>query len=201
MISYLAGTVRDVRMPYVTVVTNGIGFLVQVPSKYNLAVGASVELDIYTHVHQDNGMQLFGFFNADERALFTLIIGCSGIGPKIALAVLGGLSPTLFVSAVMTGDIRAFSGIEGIGPKKAENIILQLKDKVGKLALTGLDHLESPAVASIKQLSDVLTSLGYTRSETTACLEQVKKEGLFERASFDELIRKALAFMTKKSIA
>lgn len=201
MIAYLSGVVRDVRLPYITVVTNGIGFLVQVPSRYSLAAGSPVELDIYTHVTQDNGMQLFGFINGDERLIFTLVIGCSGVGPKIALAVVGGLAPALFVSAVMTGDMRAFNGIEGVGPKKAESIILQLKDKIGKLSLSGLENLESPMVTLIKQLLEVLGSLGYSRSETTACLEHLKTSGFLEGASFDELLRKALAFLSKKSFS
>ncbi len=200
MIAYLTGTAHAVQTPHITLVANGIGFLVTVPSNVHATLGGPLELAIYTHVTQDQGMQLFGFASSDERHIFSLIIACSGIGPKIGLAILGALSPALFVSAVLSGDVRAFHGIDGVGPKKAESLIMQLKDKIGKLSLSP-EFSQTPTVSSIKQLSEVLASLGYSRAETSACLEHLKKEGWLEHATFDALLRKGLAFFAKKSTA
>lgn len=196
MIAYLSGTVHDVRIPYVTIIANGIGFAVQVPAKYTIQKGGALALEIYSHTTQDNGVQLFGFENIDEKNVFMLIIGCSGLGPKIGLAVLSALTPTLFVSAILTSDVKGLSSVEGIGPKKAESMVMQLKDKVSKLAL---DQKEiTTGAGNVKQLSDVLASLGYSRSEITLALEHLRQGGLLQQASFDELVRKGLGFLAKK---
>ena len=198
VIAYLSGLVRVAQGSVITLVVNGIGFLVHVPSSYSLSMGSAAELEIYTHVTQEQGMQLFGFQSSDERIVFKLIIGCSGLGPKIALALLSNLTPSLFISAIMTGDSRALSSVEGIGAKKAESMIMQLKDKVAKLVLTGEPKQESRAMLTLKQLSDVLSSLGYSRLEITRALQYLQENGLLGQASFDELLRKALALLAKK---
>lgn len=196
MIAYLSGTVHDIKPPLITLVVNGIGFAVNVPARYSLQKGSLVTLEIYSHMTQDNGIQLFGFENSDEKSVFALIISCSGLGPRIGLAVLSSLTPSLFVSAILTSDIKGLSSIEGIGPKKAESMILQLKDKASKVAL---DQSEITVGAGhVKQLSDVLASLGYSRSEITSALEHLRQQGMLQQAPFDELVRKGLGFLAKK---
>jgi holliday junction DNA helicase RuvA len=197
MVSYLAGTVREIHPPSITLVVNGIGFAVYVPSRYQFEKDNPAELEIYTHVTQEQGMQLFGFKTSDERATFGLILTCSGIGPRIGLAILSSLTPALFASAVISGDIKALSSIEGIGPKKAESIIMQLRDKIAKLALRE-PGAEISSASRIKQVADVLSSLGYSRPEITAALGHLREAGLPPEASFDELLRKALALFAKK---
>jgi Holliday junction DNA helicase RuvA len=196
MIAYLSGTVHDVRIPSVIILANGIGFTVQIPAKYAIQKGAMVALEVYSHTTQDNGTQLFGFETVDEKNIFMLIISCSGLGPRIGLAILSALTPSLFVSAILTSDVKGLSGIEGIGPKKAESMIVQLKDKVSKLALDQAEMTSS--AGNVKQLSDVLASLGYSRSEITSVLEHLRHGGLLQSASFDELVRKGLGFLAKK---
>jgi holliday junction DNA helicase RuvA len=197
MIAYFSGIVREVRGSSLVLVVNNIGFMVQVPARYHFVPGASVELAIYTHVTQEQGLQFFGFEQSDERELFALILGCSGIGPKVALALVNGLTPAAFVTAVLTGDTRALSSVDGVGPKKAESIILQLKDKVTKVAFAQ-DSTRSSVVVHLKQLSDALFSLGYSRFEVTSALEQIKREGSLEVSSFDVLLRKSLAVLAKR---
>jgi holliday junction DNA helicase RuvA len=198
MISYLHGTVHGSKPPLVTLVVNGIGFAVHIPARYVVQKGAQVSLEIYCHMTQDHGMQLYGFETIDEKMVFAHIIGCSGLGPKIGLAVLGSLTPALFVSAVLSGDVKTLSGIDGIGAKKAESMVMQLKDKVAKLAITQDGLPGSQSMGHVKQLSDVLGSLGYSRQEITAALEHLRQNGLLQQASFEEIVRKGLGFLSKK---
>ncbi len=198
MIAYLTGAVHDIKQQQLVILVNGIGFAVHVPSRYCLQKGQQATLEIYCHMTQDNGLQLYGFETIDERAVFVLIISCSGLGPKIGLAVLGALTPPLFASAVLSHDIKTLSSIEGIGVKKAESMVLQLKDKISKLALTHSDTLSNNAAGHVKQLSDVLVSLGYSRTEISMVLEHLRQAGTFQQGSFDELVRKGLGFLAKK---
>ena len=196
MIAYLFGQIRDIRSGHITLVVNGIGFDLQIPQSYQFQIGSQVAFEVYTHSNQEQGAQLFGFNTVDERHIFTLVISCSGVGPKIGLAVLSSLTPALFISAVMTGDIKTLSSIDGIGRKKAESMIMQLKDKVAKFALSGTEQV-SHSAQSVKQVSDVLDSLGYTRQEVTGALERLRGDGMLD-VSFDEMLRKSLGYLAKR---
>jgi holliday junction DNA helicase RuvA len=198
MIAYLSGKVKDFRQSSITLVVSGVGFLIHVPDQYNFQTDEDIFLEIYSHYNQENGYQFFGFKTKDEKNVFSLILGCSGVGPKIGLATLTMLSPSVFISAIMTEDLKTLSSIDGVGRKKAESIILQLKDKVSKVQLSSSSSIPQ-AASSIKQLSEVLTSLGYGRQEISITIERLKEaQALNSKISFDELVRKALALLSKK---
>lgn len=198
MIAYLSGIVKDFKPSSITLLVNGVGFLVQVPDQYNFQINENISLEIYSHYNQENGTQLFGFKTKDEKTVFSLILSCSGVGPKIGLAALSMISPSVFVSSIMTEDLKTLSSIDGVGRKKAESIVLQLKDKVSKVALTGGEGIPQSA-SSIKQLNEVLTSLGYGRHEISATMESLKQAQAFNsKMSLDELVRKALTLLSKK---
>lgn len=179
-----------------TVMVQGIGFGVNVPNHYQFAQGATVQLEIYTHVTQDAGMQLFGFLTEDEKAVFMLIISCSGMGPKIGLGLLSELTPAQCVQAILTNDIKTLSSISGIGRKKAESLALQLKDKVEKLMLASTTHVPQATMA-LKNINDALYSLGYSRQEVASAMEFLKQSQLLE-VPFDEMLRKSLGFLAKR---
>lgn len=196
MIAYLSGIIRTMHGSLATLVVNGVGYAVQVPSRYQFMSQERVELEIYPHMHQENGLQLFGFKTQDEKTIFSLIISCSGMGPKIGLAVLGALTPSLVISAILTNDITTLSSIDGIGRKKAESMVLQLRDKAEKITLQDTTQC-TPAVSAIKQLSDALYALGYTRQEVTGALESVKGSQSLD-VPFDALFKQAMLFLAKK---
>ncbi len=152
------------------------------------------------HWNQEQGPSLFGFLSELEKTVFLLIISCSGIGPKIALAALGELTPAQFLQAIQEGNTKALSSVSGIGAKKAEQMILNLKDKVTKLIQTqgiiGTSD-ETNALAQWSNVTQVLQSLNYSKGEIEAAMRYIGKECAGRSLPFDELLRKALSFLSK----
>src|SRR5687767_5760119 len=134
MISFVHGTLLEAFPSHVTVEVNGIGYDVLIPlSTFEKlpVIGKGVKLLTHLTIREDAHL-LYGFISAQERDLFRLLINTvSGIGPKIALNVLSGMSVTAFRGAVANGDIKSLSSISGVGKKTAERILVELRDKVG----------------------------------------------------------------------
>ena len=118
------------------------------------------------------------------------------MGPKIGLAVLGALTPSQVISSLLTNDIKTLSSIDVIGRKKAENMVLQLREKAEKMTLQDITQCTA-AVSLVKRLSDVLYSLGYTRQEVTGALEYVK-DAQTPDVPFDTIFKRAMTFLVKK---
>lgn len=196
MIARLLGTIAEINPQLITVMVQGVGYAVGVIDERVYALQSTVDLHIYSHWNQENGPQLYGFQTAFERAVFSQILSCSGCGPKIGLAVLAHLSASEFVRAVAQGDTRMLSGVSGIGPKKAELMIMQLKDKVMKIMSAAVVG-DQGTLVKIKQLSAALTSLHYKPAEISSALESLNDAGL-ETMPFDELLRKSLSHLAKR---
>jgi Holliday junction DNA helicase RuvA len=159
-------------------------------------------MTVYTQMvwNQEQGPSLFGFVDATERTVFLLIISCAGLGPKIALAILAQMRVQGFLDAIMRNDEQALSRVNGIGQKKAAQIIVQLKHKVEKLIKSGfelatVDH----NLAHWNTLNDALVSLNYTRSEIARALKYVGDTQQGGSVAFDVLMRQALSFLSKKT--
>lgn len=204
MFAFIKGKVTSVSAPMVTIEneSGSLGYAIYVPQPHFFAQGSEVVVYTYMHWNQEQGPSLFGFLSELEKTVFLLIISCSGIGPKIALAVLSELAPVQFLQAVQEGNVKALSAVSGIGPKKAEQIILYLKDKVAKLIqnqnLAGMAGGESQVLAEWSNISQVLQSLNYSKGEIEAAMRHVGKEGAGKQLLFEELLRKALSFLSKK---
>jgi holliday junction DNA helicase RuvA len=200
MVSYLEGKIVSVDTRSVTIQSGGIGFSVQTASPENFQKDSEAKVLVHMHWNQDNGPSLFGFASDLEKQVFLLVISCSGMGPKIGLALLSQLSPGNFLSAVQEGNHKALSTVTGIGPKKAEQMVVQLRSKVAKLLDEGLIVADSGAVVleQWKNVGQVLKSLNYSRLEIDAALAHLRKEHGGSNASFDELIRAGLSFLAKR---
>jgi len=197
MISRLVGTVKESEHNYIILDVSGVGFQVYVPDIYAYTQNNQVELCTYLHWNQENGPQIYGFSTPESRVAFGLIISCSGFGPRIGLAILAALTPNQFFEAITLADQKALSAISGVGPKKAENLIVQLKDKIAKLPVKLGQAGENNTLGAIKQVSEALASLHYTRPEISQALEYVKKNFALESSSFDDILRKSLAYLSK----
>ncbi len=169
MIAHLKGRLFEKHPNRVIVDVNGVGYDVAVPLStfYGLGEpGTDVALRIHTHVREDV-LALFGFATALEQDLFERLIGISGIGPKVALAVLSGIEPLDLVHAIERADIARLTAIPGVGKKTAERISLELKDRLPKAAVAAAAGAAPPAAASADALRDDLLSallnLGYHR--------------------------------------
>ncbi len=196
MITWLEGTIKQIDEHSITIQQNGIGFGVYIPNAYALQVGQTIALHIHLHWNQEQGPTLFGFRSENEKTVFLLIISCPGIGPKIALSILANITIENFLIAVQTNSIATLTAINGIGTKKAEQMIVQLRDKVSKLiTIMAIDQHQQ--LSYWKELSDVLISLNYSRQEVAQALSTLKTDKQIPE-SFDQALRKALSFLAKR---
>ena len=133
------------------------------------------------------------------KIVFLLIISCSGIGPKIGLAVLNHLEPTAFLQAIIEENVKVLSSISGIGTKKAEQICVALKHKVAKLLKDQPTLTSSSSSLSLwKDLTDTLTSLGYSPSEIKLATNHLKENNFDATTPLSTILRKSLAFLSSK---
>lgn len=198
MINHIRGTITAIDGVIITVDVGGFGLGLSVAQAHLYSLSQSVHFVTFLHWNQESGPQIFGFSSSLERQIFILIIGCSGIGPKIALAVLGQLSPHEFIAAVSLDDVKTLSSLKGIGLKKAEALILHLQDKLKKFTdMSSTVSGEHIALTHIKNITEVLTSLDYSRQEITFTMDHLKKNTAFASSSFDDLLRKSLTFLAK----
>lgn len=200
MITCLTGTIKEIKEQSLTIEVHGVGFVLSVAKSEGFIVGKALMLYTYLHWNQESGPALFGFETELERAIFLLVTACSGIGPKIALSVLKNMQPSMFIKAVQTSDEKALSSVPGIGAKKAEQMIVQLRHKVEKLLESGIIIKDDKALAHWTTINDVLTSLHYSRTEINAALSYIKESELNQSATFDQLLRQALSFLSKRAI-
>ena len=201
MFSYVRGIVKGVVENQLTVDVHGVGFCLLVPNPEIFQKEKEATIAVHMQWNQEQGPTLYGFANEYEKAVFLLVVSCSGIGPKIALLVLQNLSPVTFLRAIQTADIKILSSISGIGPKKAEQLIMQLKHKVTALVDRGWSEGNSDDTIALEQwknISQVLLSLNYSRQEVDQALSHIAQEGQGADVSFDVLMRKALSFLAKR---
>jgi holliday junction DNA helicase RuvA len=195
VIASLRGTVVEVGADQVVIETGGVGFAVSVPAReaarLSRSVGEQASLTTYLHVRED-ALQLFGFADARSRGFFLLLMGVSGVGPKVALGILSTYAVEDLEAAVVRGDAERFESVPGIGKKLAQRLILELKDRVsGDLAeaLTA-----APALADVDQFvaaRSALQGLGMSLRQAEEALK-----GAPDDAPLEDLVRFAL---TRKS--
>ncbi len=197
MIARLRGTIIDVALQIITLDVQGVGYQVKVVDRSLYSLGSNVDLYIHYYWNQEQGPQLYGFDDTLSRDLFVALIGCSGCGPKLGLAVLSHFKPHDFLQVLITGDIKALSGVSGIGQKKAELISMYLKDKVARFTpQVGLE--EHASLKKLQQVQAALEALHYKKSEVAGAFEYLHSMGGLEESSFDELLRRALSFLAKR---
>jgi Holliday junction DNA helicase RuvA len=190
MIALLRGRVLDKQPNRVIVDVGGVGYDVQVPLSTFYDVGeegADVTLRVHLHVRED-ALQLYGFLTELERQLFERLISISGIGPKLAVAVLSGMEPRDLIAAVQRGDVVRLTGVPGIGKKTAERIVLELRDRLGQLVapVAGGPMAEAPAGDRLRtDLLSALQNLGYHRPQAEKAIQAAltaSPESTFEQA-------------------
>jgi len=198
MIARLSGTVIEKHPNRIIVDVNGVGYEVLVPLStfYGLGdAGASVALRVHTHVREDV-IALYGFGSTLEQELFERLISISGIGPKLALAVLSGIDTGELVRAIRSQDVVRLTRIPGVGKKTAERIGLELKDRMPQPAATSATGEAVSGVDDIKaDLLSALTNLGYNQAVAEKAVDFAIKKT--PEAGFEELLRDILRGMTR----
>jgi len=196
MIYRLQGTIDQLEGSLAIITVQDVGYGVMIPHPEQYAVGDTVSLQIAWHWNQEHGPQLFGFATEEERSLFQLIISCSGWGPKLALSLLHQTTAADCAAAIMGGDQATLSSFKGIGSKKAEALIMHLRNKVDKINFTSGNNAATHSAQKIKDLSDALQALRYSSSEIAVALRAIRERGDLQTTPFDQLLRIALRHVT-----
>lgn len=196
MISYISGILKYVNADSIIVDNNGMGYLIQVsPKTVSSLPQTGNEVCIHTYMSvSENLVALYGFAAREELELFNSLIGVSGIGPKSALGILGALSPSQLVMAVLTDDVKALSSAPGIGKKTAQRLVLELKDKLDSAqAVNDIDiPLTTTAVGESAEKNDALEALqalGFGSAEATKALNAVFVDGMTAEQAVSKALR------------
>lgn len=193
MIASLSGTIQKIEKTSLVLAVGGVGLRVFVPRTVLENVGGlGRSLHLHTHlVLRETELALYGFESEDDLQLFELLLGISGVGPKVALAILGTLSPELLKNAIMREETAVLQRVPGIGKKTAERIMFQLRDKMDfKGGATSM-----PLVSDVDaDVIDVLTSLGFSIVEAQAVLQKLPREV----KTIDERVQMALQYLDQR---
>ncbi len=192
MIGKLKGRVDEIFEDAVLIDVGGVGYYVFASTRTiaSLTQGQTATLTIETHVREDH-IHLYGFSDAAERDWFRMLVSVQGVGNKIGLAILSARSPEHIAHAIMAKDVAAFKAISGIGPKLAERIVTELKDKVGKMPTSNILPMSGKKTKSDSVAEDAisaLVNLGYGRSEAYAAALKASQEG----KNLDQIIKLSL---------
>ncbi|MCF2556935.1 MAG: Holliday junction branch migration protein RuvA [Bacteroidales bacterium] len=193
MIYCLSGKILKKNPDSAVISCGGVGYWVQIPSSASGALPpVGGEATLYTVLSvSENDISLYGFASEEQQACFKMLTGVSGVGPKAGLAILSVLTPDRIALAISSGDHKAFTAANGVGPKLAQRITLELKDKVGK-GLAGSAELGQVSAAAqsaggVAQAIGALVSLGYSQSEAAQAVARLDAS-----LPVEELIRLAL---------
>lgn len=199
MIAHLRGTLLEKHPHQAIVEAGGVGYDVAISVSTYTALpetGQEVKLRIFTNVRED-AIQLFGFLEAQEKALFEKLISVSGIGPKLAITVLSGLAAAELVKAIGGGDVQKLTRVPGIGKKTAERMVLELREKMEGLGgAAGVLAKGSSVVVLSGDESDVVSALTNLGSQAAAAETAVRKAAAeLGAAGFEKLFRRAMELL------
>ncbi len=190
MIALLEGKLAEKKPERVVLDVQGVGYELHVPLSTFLELpdeGKTVRLRVHTHVRED-ALQLFGFWSEAERLGFRLLIGISGVGPRLAVSILSGVPVERFVQSIRDGDLAALRSIPGVGPKTAQRILVELRDKLDAFESVGAPPLgEGVEAATVS----ALVNLGYSRGEAEKVVRSALEQ-LPEAPELETLVREAL---------
>jgi len=200
MIALVRGTLVYKSIDHVIVDVGGVGYRLFIPLSTFYTLPDDGEIRLYTHTHvREDALLLYGFLSLEEKDLFVILIGISGIGPKLAVNILSHIPVADLKNAIATGDIKRLSGLPGIGKKTAERLVLELKDKVGPAtgatATAAAPHAEgSSSAALIDDVLSALVNLGYKENQARKVLETME---LAPDVTMEEILKGALKVLVR----
>lgn len=183
MIGFLHGVIRRIQTDCCLLDVNGVGYRIYISETTRMQLEENETITIYTYLNvREDAMQLYGFLTQAEYDLFTLLISVSGIGPKVGMGILSGMSPQAIRMAIAAGDVPTLVKLPGIGKKSAERLILELKDKIGDIVIDDklVKKLPNNNVVVPSGIKDetlaALQGLGYSESEVLPIIEALEEE-------------------------
>ena len=197
MYHYLNGKIAEKTPTAVILDVNGIGYEVRVSlSTFSSLPNLGETVKLFTHfIVREDLQALYGFATEEEKEAFKLLISISGIGPKLAITLLSGVTLPELKRAIQEKNIPVLTAISGIGQKTAERVIIELKDKIGKAEVSAGKELIHDAGVSDQMVEDsvsALVSLGYTKQKAKEAIQKTLKAMLGKKPSVEEIIRAAL---------
>lgn len=203
MIAQIRGRLASKEPHRVVVDVNGVGYQLYIPlSTFYQLPEVSAEVLFHTHTHvREDAIQLFGFHTRDEQALFELLQGVSGIGPRLATNILSGISVEELVPALSEGNVARLRAVPGVGRKLAERLVVELREKVGSARLrqpAATPAGSAPALdQSLEDVVSALVNLGCSRKEAIKAAEAARQEA-GPTAEFEKLIKAALRGLSEQ---
>ncbi len=196
MIAFLKGYIEELQPDVVLLDVGGVGYMVEISAQtFNmLKLNTDVKLLIYHHI-TDNDQRLFGFYTNDEKELFELLITVKNVGPKSGLNIVSGLQAGLLIQAIQSADIATLTRVPGIGKKTAERIILELKDKIGKINTAASATDASASMGMADEVISALEALGFKRTEAEMATLKVLQNK--EVTTVQSAIKNALNMLKK----
>jgi Holliday junction DNA helicase RuvA len=196
MLEHISGQIAAIEKNELTIIVGGFGFCIAVPHAERYTISNTITLYTYLYWHQENGPTIFGFDTLVQKKLFLLLLSCSGIGPKIALAALGTFGTHQLATAIAQQNIQIIAQVPGIGTKKAESLAVLLKSKAR-------DFLEAHNLVTAQNndwldVQQALISLGYSTQEITQATTVLHSKQL-HLLPFDQQLRHALHILTKET--
>jgi Holliday junction DNA helicase RuvA len=193
MIASLSGRVESIDSDAAIIDVGGVGFRVYMPTSSLANIGKpGDEVKVYTHTHvREDNITLYGFPTAEELWLFEVMLGVTGLGPKLALAILSALTPDQVRMAIATGSTEMLDMIPGIGKKVASRIILELKEKIG----AGLAVMPTEETKENEDVLAALTVLGYSATEAVKAVANLPDDA---KMKLEEKVRLALQYLGSK---
>ena len=196
MIARLSGVIIEKHHDSAVIDVQGVGYQVYLSAQSTAHLppeGGRAQLRCYTHVRED-ALQLFGFITAEEEELFHLLIGVSGVGPKLAVNILSGMPATELAAAIRHGELARLTKISGVGKKTAERLVMELKDKLKTAALSAGRISQPPPPSADEALLSARINLGYRPAAAERTAESVRR--MHPAAPLEDQLREALRLIT-----
>ena len=202
MFDYFKGCITEKRKStkgtYLTIEVNGTGYLLEVTDRdfNSVAVNENTPIKIYSLLtHREDAMSLYGFLTKETRDIFQILLSVSGVGAKMGIALLNEFDACDIISLVIEGNFKELTRAKGVGPKLAQKIILELKDKLMKAEFPKSTASSIPQTQAISDTQAVLLSLGYEENEIETALKKVLPT-IAESSNSEEVLRKALTTLS-----
>lgn len=200
MFAFLRGAVALKSVEKIALDVGGVGYEVHVPGSLHRRLAVGQEITLLTHCHiREDAFTIFGFLREDEKRVFDMLLGVSGIGPKMAMSVVSAMTVAEFGRALLESDVDAFTKISGVGKKTAQRIVLEMKAKLGQdaelKAILGEDA-ESVNGHDRDDVIDALLALGCTPGEAKKAATGARRE-LGDKAAPEEVVRLALRSLAR----
>lgn len=190
MYEYIQGTIAELNPAYVVIDSQGIGFHIQISLNTYSALSGKEQAVVFIHqVVREDAHLLYGFFQKSEREIFRHLISVSGIGSNTARMMLSSLSPDEIKDAIVSGNVRLLNSIKGVGPKTAQRVIVDLKDKVGKSDISG-EFLLPQSNTNREEALSALVMLGFAKNTVEKVLDKLLQAN--PQTSVENLVKQAL---------